>query len=107
MTGFSDKAAITGIGETDFVKGTERSAVDMMLEASRRAIADAVGDDKGQAAFTATLVFEQDQLMIDGRPVRLAAGMNLTAEIKTGRRRVIEYLWSPLAKTVGEAWRER
>ncbi len=41
MTGFSDKAAITGIGETDFVKGTERSAVDMMLEASRRAIADA------------------------------------------------------------------
>ena len=69
--------------------------------------ADAVVDDKGQAAFTATLVFEQDQLMIDGRPVRLAAGMNLTAEIKTGRRRVIEYLWSPLAKTVGEAWRER
>jgi len=41
MTGFSDKAAITGIGETDFVKGTERSAVDMMLEASRRAITDA------------------------------------------------------------------
>ena len=38
---FSDKAAITGIGETNFVKGTERTAVDMMLEASRRAIADA------------------------------------------------------------------
>src|SRR3546814_17578590 len=38
---FSDKAAITGVGETDFVKGTERSAVDMMLEASRKAIADA------------------------------------------------------------------
>ena len=38
---FSDKAAITGVGETDFVKGTERTAVDMMLEASRRAIADA------------------------------------------------------------------
>ena len=41
MGSFSDKAAITGVGETDFVKGTDRSAVDMMLEASRRAIADA------------------------------------------------------------------
>lgn len=38
---FADKAAITGVGETVFVKGTERTAVDMMLEASRRAIADA------------------------------------------------------------------
>ena len=38
---FADKAAITGVGETAFVKGTERTAVDMMLEASRRAIADA------------------------------------------------------------------
>ena len=38
---FSDKTAITGVGETDFVKGTERTAVDMMLEAARKAIADA------------------------------------------------------------------
>ncbi len=38
---FADKAAIVGIGETAFVKGSERTAVDLMLEASRRAIADA------------------------------------------------------------------
>lgn len=29
---FADKAAITGVGETAFVKGTERTAVDMMLK---------------------------------------------------------------------------
>src|SRR3546814_9562585 len=38
---FADKAAITGVGQTDFAKGTERTAVEMMLTASRRAIADA------------------------------------------------------------------
>ncbi len=36
-----DKTAITGIGETDYVRGSERGSIDLMLEASRLAIADA------------------------------------------------------------------
>ena len=38
---WKDKAAIVGIGETEYTKGTQKTSVDMMLEAARNAIADA------------------------------------------------------------------
>jgi hemolysin D len=37
----------------------------------------------------------------------LSPGMSAQVEIVTGRRRVIEYLLSPIARAVGEAGRER
>jgi hemolysin D len=45
--------------------------------------------------------------MIDGTMVNLSAGLAAQAEIRTGQRRVIEFLISPLAKRVNEAGRER
>jgi hemolysin D len=47
------------------------------------------------------------QVKVDGVRVRLSAGMNVTAEMKTGQRRVIEYLVDPLRRTADEAMRER
>ena len=44
---------------------------------------------------------------IDGKPIKLAPGMNITAEIKTGQRRVIEYLLSPIQRAGSESLRER
>jgi hemolysin D len=85
------------------------------LEAVVEAVsADAVLRDKrGEggapetAVFPATLQLNSRQINIDGKPVRLGPGMNLTAEIKTGSRRVIEYLLSPVQKAGHESLRER
>jgi hemolysin D len=38
---------------------------------------------------------------------RVQPGMSVQAEIKTGKRRIIQYLLSPIGKAVGEAGRER
>ena len=69
--------------------------------------ADAVADEKRGAIFPATLKFSQDSMAVDGKRIHLSPGMNITAEIKTGQRRVIDYLLSPVQKTVGESLRER
>ncbi len=69
--------------------------------------ADALVDDKRGAVFRATLVLERDAIEVEGTKVRIAPGMNPSAEIKTGRRRVIEYLLSPVQRHADESLRER
>lgn len=68
---------------------------------------DAIEDEKLGLVFAATIVMDKNYLMIDGKKVNLTAGMNVTAEIKTGKRRVITYLLSPLQTKVDESMRER
>lgn len=61
----------------------------------------------GGAVFPATLTLAAGTIDVDGKAMRLTPGMNLTAEIKTGKRRVIEYLLSPVQSHVNESLRER
>jgi hemolysin D len=69
--------------------------------------ADAVNDDKRGAIFPVTVALQRKQIDVDGKMVGLAPGMNLVVEIKTGRRRVLEYLLSPIQKAGRESMRER
>jgi hemolysin D len=46
-------------------------------------------------------------MLVDGKHIKVGAGLNVTAEIKTGRRRVIEYLISPMQKHLGDSISER
>lgn len=68
---------------------------------------DAIENEKLGLIYAATIKLDKDTLMIDGQPVRLSAGMNLTAEIKTGKRSVLDYLLSPLQTKLDESLKQR
>jgi hemolysin D len=68
---------------------------------------DAAQDDHLGLVFPARVKLRKAGLVIDGVEVDLTPGMNLSVEIKTGKRRVIDYLLSPLRQHGGEALRER
>jgi hemolysin D len=69
--------------------------------------ADAVTDEKKGSYYPAILTLSQKDMDIDGKRIPLSPGMNITAEIKTGNRRVIEYLLSPVQRAGNESLRER
>lgn len=69
--------------------------------------ADAVIDEKRGSYYPAVLQLGQNSLDIDGKRVPISPGMNITAEIKTGQRRIIEFLLSPVQRAGSESLRER
>jgi hemolysin D len=60
-----------------------------------------------ELVYVARIKLDQMQMNVDGKQVDLTPGMAVTTEIKTGRRRIIEYLLSPLARHGQQALRER
>jgi hemolysin D len=62
----------------------------------------------GQELLYATRVSLDDKrIQVEGKMVNLAPGMAVTVEIKTGQRRIIEYVMSPLLRYKQESLRER
>jgi membrane fusion protein, hemolysin D len=57
--------------------------------------------------FPATIQLTQRSINIDGKEVALIPGMGVSVEIKTGRRRAIDYLLSPLREIGSRAGSER
>lgn len=68
---------------------------------------DAVQDEKRGPIYTAKIVLDQSSMVIEGKSMPLSAGLAVQVDIKTGTRRVIEYVLSPLIRHTGEALRER
>jgi len=60
-----------------------------------------------EPVYIARIRLDRNSVTVDGHAEPLGPGMAVTAEIKTGRRRVIDYLLSPLRQYQQEALRER
>jgi hemolysin D len=68
---------------------------------------DAVSDKKNGLYFAVRIKLPGNQFHVDRKWVNLTPGMEVQAEIRTGRRSVAEYFLSPLINAAGSSLRER
>ncbi|MGX2975434.1 HlyD family type I secretion periplasmic adaptor subunit [Ursidibacter arcticus] len=68
---------------------------------------DAIHNEKLGYVFSTTISMNRNALIVEGQTIPLKQGMVVTAEIKTGKRSVMDYLLSPLKTTIDESLRER
>lgn len=61
----------------------------------------------GPLVFPVRIALDQTSIHADGNEVALTPGMSVTAEIKTGNRRVLQFLLDPLMEMKDEAFHER
>lgn len=68
---------------------------------------DSIEDQARGWVFRVGLELQTDKLQINERTVAISPGMAVTAEVKTGKRRLIEFVLSPLLRYKQESVRER
>jgi hemolysin D len=68
---------------------------------------DAVQDKKLGLTFVAHVQLPTNRILANGQWIHLTPGMEVTAEIKTGKRSVAHYFLDPVIQTAQESMRER
>jgi hemolysin D len=71
------------------------------------ALSDSSEPEGQELLYSTRVSLDGAQMQIEDKMVNLAPGMAVTVEIKTGTRRVIEYLMSPLLRYQHESLQER
>lgn len=73
----------------------------------RTVSSEAIEDKEKGLYFDGEIILNKSTLQIEGKDVKLTSGMNVSAEIITGHRRVIDFILSPLQETLNESFNER
>ena len=69
--------------------------------------ADAIEDEKRGLIYRMRTSMDKTTMQVEDRIVQLTPGMKLTAEVKTGSRRIISFFFDPILRGTKEALRER
>jgi membrane fusion protein, hemolysin D len=69
--------------------------------------ADAMIDEIKGLVYKLRLRLQKSEMQVNGRLVSLLPGMTVSAEVKIGERRVIEFVMSPLLRKINESAGER
>lgn len=68
---------------------------------------DAINDEKMGLVYAVRAKLAKSTMQLESKVVNLSAGMAVTVEIKTGKRRVIEYFLKPFLEYKNESLKER
>ena len=68
---------------------------------------NAIADEKRGLIYKMRLLMHKTEMLVNNKMVKLIPGMAVTAEVKTGQRRLIEYFLAPILRYKQESVRER
>jgi len=66
-----------------------------------------MADEQRGLIYSMQLRMAKNTIWVDGKELRLMPGMAVTAEVQTGKRRIIEFFLAPLMRHSEESLRER
>ena len=69
--------------------------------------ADTITDENGENFYVVKIDLDQDFLEVNNRSLKVIPGMTAQVDIITGKRSPLEYIFSPITKTLQEAFREK
>lgn len=102
----SIKAHVARIAR-DAIPSPDASAIEGDPARSTNAQGFAGGERMQNLVFAVVLTPDVSTIDVDGAERPLTSGMAATVELKTGSRRLIEYLFSPLVEVASRAMKER
>ncbi len=102
----SIEAHVTRIAK-DAIPAPDASAIEGDPARPARGDGYAGGERTQNLVFAVELEPEVSAMRVDGVERPLTSGMAVTVELKTGSRRLLEYLFSPLIEVASRAMRER
>ena len=68
---------------------------------------DAIENERLGLVYAAQLAMDKTTMLVNGKTVNLSSGMSVTVEVNLGKRRIIEYILTPLLRYKSESIRER